>query len=92
MVEKAVAAADAGRIDRWLAIYLAVLVGKPSGAIDRDMPLSRFDIDSVDAVQMALEFERAFNCQVGPELFLGGGQSIREMVPVLLTLAEKGHG
>ena len=41
MVEKAVAAADAGRIDRWLAIYLAVLVGKPSGAIDRDMPLDR---------------------------------------------------
>ena len=92
MAEKAIAKPDPGRIDRWLAIYLAVLVGKPSELIDRDIPLSRFDIDSVDAVRMALEFERAFRCEVGPELFLGGGKSLREMVAVLSALVEKGRG
>jgi acyl carrier protein len=75
------------RVDRWLVMYLAVLTGEKSEAIDRAASLSAFDIDSVDAVEMAAEFEKAFDCEVDPEFFLRGRESIAEMVPFLAEVA-----
>ncbi len=80
--------ADAERVRRWVVVYIGVLVGEESDTIDMDAPFSRFDLDSVDAVEMAAEFEKAFGCEVGPEFFLQGTPSLREMVPRLLEAAQ----
>lgn len=79
--------ADAERIRRWVLVYLGVLVGEDSGSIDIDVPFSRFDLDSVDAVEMAAEFERAFGCEVGPEFFLQSAPTLRAMIPHLIEVA-----
>ena len=79
---------EAEPIRRWLVVYIGVLVGEASESIDMDAPFSRFDLDSVDAVEMAAEFEKAFECEVGPEFFLQGTTSLREMVPQLLAAAQ----
>jgi acyl carrier protein len=79
--------ADVERIRRWVVVYLGVLVGEDSRSIDIDVPFSRFDLDSVDAVEMAAEFEKAFRCEVGPEFFLQSAPTIRAMVPRLVELA-----
>ena len=63
---------------------------KESDSIDMDAPFSRFDLDSVDAVEMAAEFEKAFGCEVGPEFFLQSTPSIRDMVPRLVEAANAG--
>ena len=77
------AGADPTRIGRWIVIYLAVLAGRRSDSIDIDRPLADFDLDSVNAVELALEFERAFGLELDPEFFLYGNQSLREMVAKL---------
>ena len=79
---------DAARLRRWLVVYLAVLTGEDSEAIDIDMPLARFDLDSVDAVEMASQFEKTFGCQIGPEFFLQGEPSVRALVPRLVAALE----
>ncbi len=78
-------AGDAARISRWMVVYLAVLVGQDSDAIDIDTPFRQFDLDSVDAVEMAAEFERAFGVDIGPEFFLRGEVTVREMVEALVA-------
>jgi acyl carrier protein len=76
--------ADPERIHRWIVVYLAVLVGRSSDTIDSDSPLSDFDLDSVDAVEMAAEFEKAFGLGIGPEFFLRGEPTVRDMVEALV--------
>lgn len=71
---------DYDKVRRWIIVYIAVLVGEPSDSIETSVPFSRFDLDSVDAVQMAAEFEKTFHVEVGPEFFLRGHQSIEEIV------------
>ncbi|HMN88179.1 MAG TPA: acyl carrier protein [Bauldia sp.] len=71
------------KIGRWVVIYLAVLSGRNSDSIDLDARFAEFDIDSVDAVEMATEFEKAFGVGIGPEFFLRGDQSVRDMVEEL---------
>ncbi len=81
-------AADPRRIQRWIVIYLAILVGEESDTIDVDAPFSRFDLNSVDAVEMAAEFEKAFGCEIEPEFFLIDTPSVSEMVPRLVAAVE----
>jgi acyl carrier protein len=81
---------DAEGIQRWVVVYLAVLTGRDSDHIDIDTPFSRFDIDSVDAVEMAAEFEKAFGYGIGPEFFLQSVPSVREMVEHLSAAARAG--
>ncbi|WP_421725958.1 acyl carrier protein [Bauldia sp.] len=78
---------DTDRIRRWLIVYLAILVGEPSESIEANVPFSRFDIDSVDAVQMAAEFEKAFAVEIGPEFFLRGELTLDEMVALIAETA-----
>lgn len=76
--------ADLARVRRWIVVYLAVLVGKDSDAIEIDVPFSHFDLDSVDAVEMAAEFEKAFSFEIGPEFFLRGEPTVSEMAAALV--------
>jgi acyl carrier protein len=72
------------KIGRWVVIYLAVLSGVDSDSIDLDTRFAEFDIDSVDAVEMAAEFAKAFGVDIGPEFFLRGDQPVRHMVDELV--------
>jgi acyl carrier protein len=78
---------DDKRIQRWVQVYLAVLIGHDSDSVDVDIPFSRFDLDSVDAVEMAAEFEKAFGYDIGPEFFLQSTPSVRQMVEQLVAAA-----
>ena len=88
MTSRAGGLPDASRLQRWLLVYLAVITGEDSGSIDPDAPLAQFDLDSVDAVEMASQFEKTFVCRIGPESFLQGQQSVRALVPRLLEAIE----
>lgn len=70
---------DIDRIQRWIVVYLAVISGEDSASIDIDASLAAYDIDSVDAVEMALQFEKAFGREIGAEFFLRSEPSLREL-------------
>lgn len=84
----ATATVDAESVGRWIVVYLAVLIGEDSASIDWDAPFSSFDLDSVDAVEMAAQFEKAFGCEIGPEFFLQSTPTVRDMVPRLVAEAQ----
>lgn len=56
----------------WAVPYIATLVGRPAEDISPSDELSVFDLDSVDAVEMALNFEEHFGFAINPETFLDG--------------------
>ena len=61
-----------------------------SDSIDIDRPLADFELDSVDAVELASEFERAFGHELDPEFFLDGSQSLRKVVAKLAEITGMG--
>lgn len=65
-----------GALPRWMQLHLATITGRPSEDIDIEAPLHVYDLDSVDAVVMALELQKAFGITVHPEIFLAGEQTI----------------
>ena len=75
--------ADPAALTRWIQLHLAVLTGEPSESIDIDGALGVFDLDSLDAVTMALEMEKAFGIEVEPETFLESDQTIAGVVAAL---------
>ncbi len=56
-------------IDRWVVVYISSVVGISSEEIDLHEMMSIYDFDSIDAVEMALEFERTFSREVDPHVF-----------------------
>ncbi|WP_371345132.1 acyl carrier protein [Ancylobacter sp. IITR112] len=78
---------DHARVLRWIIVYLAVISGEDSDTIDADAPLSSFDLDSVDAVEMALQFETTFDQRIGAEFFLIGEPTLRELAEVIVANA-----
>lgn len=72
--------ADPEALSRWIKVYLATVVGDPADSIDSSAPLSEYDLDSIDAVTMALEMEKMFDISVHPETFLDGDASIDDIV------------
>lgn len=74
MEESPVPAAAA--VHRWITVYVATLLGMQSDRIDPTAPLATYDLDSVDAVEMAMQFECAFSRPIHPETFMVGDQSI----------------
>lgn len=74
---------DLPDIERWILLYLAVLGGTPVEGLDAEAPLAGHDLDSVDAVQMAIELEKIYGFEVEPELFMQGEQSAREIAEML---------
>ncbi|WP_421697954.1 acyl carrier protein [Ancylobacter sp.] len=78
---------DSERVLRWIVVYLAVISGEDSDTIDPDMPLSHFDLDSVDAVEMALQFETTFDRQIGAEFFLAANATVRGLADLIIANA-----
>lgn len=66
-------------LQRWLQVYIATIVGDAADSLDLSDPLSEYDLDSIDAVTMALEMEQKFNIEVHPETFLASERSITEI-------------
>jgi acyl carrier protein len=64
----------------WMKAYLATVVGERSENIDTQDPLSAYDLDSIDAVTMALEMEKALGNPVHPEMFLDNNASIDDVI------------
>ncbi|EGV27895.1 phosphopantetheine-binding protein [Thiorhodococcus drewsii AZ1] len=89
MSENSVLSADALR--RWLTVYLATVIGEPSESIDTRVALSTYDLDSIDAVTMAIELEKKFTLKVHPDLFLLGHSSVEDVVAELCTHAVAGR-
>ena len=81
------ASLDSERVLRWIVVYLAVISGEDSDTIDPDMPLSHFDLDSVDAVEMALQFETTFDRQIGAEFFLAANATVRGLDELIIANA-----
>lgn len=63
----------------WMVTYLAALTGRDSGEIAPTDRLSAFDLDSVDAVEIALHFEQGFGFAINPETFLVGDLPLAEI-------------
>lgn len=75
----AITAPDLEPLQRWMTIYLATLIGEPVESLDVSDPLSEYDLDSIDAVTMAIETEQKFGVEVHPETFLASDASIAEI-------------
>ncbi|PWC88145.1 hypothetical protein TSH100_08730 [Azospirillum sp. TSH100] len=61
---------DRDSLQRWMMAYLATICGEAADRLDPGQPLAVYDLDSVDAVEMALEMEKAFGIVLHPETFL----------------------
>jgi acyl carrier protein len=70
-------------VRRWILVYVATIVGEDSDSLDIHAPLSRYDFDSLDAVEMAVAFEKTFGRETHPELFLRSDQTIAGLTAVL---------
>lgn len=70
-------------VNRWITVHVATLLGVDSGTIDPAAPLSTYDLDSVDAVEMAMRFECAFGRPIHPESFMDGDRSITSLAQQL---------
>jgi len=77
--------ADRSVLERWIKEYIAGLIGEPFESIASDMQFLEFDMDSIDAVTMALEMEKALNMDVPPEIFLDGLTTIEEVLDYFKT-------
>lgn len=69
----------AATVHRWITVYVATLLDMTSDTIDPTVPLANYDLDSVDAVEMAMKFECAFGRAIHPESFMDGDKSIDEL-------------
>ena len=76
---------DFDRIQRWIVVYLAVISGEDSATIDVDASLSTYDMDSVDAVEMAMQFEKTFGREIGAEFFLRSKPSLKELAEQIVA-------
>lgn len=64
---------------RWMQLYLATLLGETADDISVRDPIKTFDLDSIDAVTMAIELEDRFDMRLTPEYFLNGKLSITDV-------------
>ncbi|MEP0155266.1 acyl carrier protein [Pseudophaeobacter sp.] len=75
---------DGESLSRWILVYLATIIGEPADSLDGADPLSEYDLDSIDAVTMAIELEKTFKFGVHPETFMKQAASVDEIVSSLL--------
>ncbi len=70
---------DIETLQRWMTIYLATIIGDPVESLDVLDPISEYDLDSIDAINMAITMEKKFSIQVHPETFLQSHMSISDI-------------
>ncbi|WP_049976451.1 acyl carrier protein [Azospirillum sp. B506] len=71
--------------------YLATICGEAAERMDPGQPLAVYDLDSVDAVEMALEMEKAFRIVLDPEIFLDTATSIAAIATAIATASTATH-
>lgn len=76
----------------WLKAHLAAISGGRSEDVDDDHPLSRYDLDSVDAVQTALDVETAFGFPLHPDTFLHDDATVGALADALFSAAATATG
>lgn len=74
---------DHAAIRGWMLAYLATLTGRPSEELDAGEAMAVHDLDSVDAVEMALRFEQAFGVAIHPDSFLDRDASVESLAAAL---------
>ncbi len=72
----------------WMILYVAVLIGDPPETLSLDTPISEYDFDSIDAVNMALAVEEKCGTSVDAELFLNGDASLLDILDALRPESE----
>ncbi len=68
---------------RRVTLHVAAIAGRPSETVQPSASLAAFDIDSVDAIEMAMRMERELGCEVDPELFLRSDATIEALAEAL---------
>ena len=76
-------------LERWMKVYLATVIGEPSETVNTSEPLSIFDLDSIDAITMAVELEQKFKIEASPEHFLDGTSSINAIANKIASSVAK---
>lgn len=76
---------DSDSLQRWMMAYLATICGDAADRMDPGQPLAVYDLDSVDAVEMALETEKAFGIVLHPETFLDTTTSVAAIANSIAT-------
>ena len=74
---------DPVALQQWMTAYIATVTGISSDIIRPAEPMRTYDLDSLDAVEMALDFERMYGLAVHPEFFMDGAASIESLVESL---------
>lgn len=80
----AVQTLDSETLNRWILVYLATLIGEPTDSLDPSDPMSEYDLDSIDAVTMAIELQNTFKFQVHPETFMRQSETVHDVVARLV--------
>lgn len=80
----AVQTLDSEILNRWILVYLATLIGEPTDSLDPSDPMSEYDLDSIDAVTMAIELQNTFKLRVHPETFMRRTESVYDIVARLV--------
>jgi acyl carrier protein len=70
---------DLNTLTHWMKEYLSELIGEPLETIDIEAPLSYFDLDSIDAVNMALTLGEVTGVDIHPGTFLDDNSSISDL-------------
>lgn len=71
------------QILRRVTLNFAVVSGRPSESVAPDETIGSFDIDSVDAIEMAMQMERELGYEIDPELFLRGDLTLGAVAEAL---------
>ncbi|MDJ0930289.1 MAG: acyl carrier protein [Breoghania sp.] len=74
---------DRDEVVHWLHLHVATALSESSEAVDVNVPLTKFDLDSVDSVMMAVDLEKRFSVPVHPELFLNADKSLVEVADLI---------
>lgn len=67
-------------IQLWICEYLSEITGDPIDSIALEDTLFKFDLDSIDSINMAIRMENVFKVEIPMETFLDGLTTIEEAV------------
>lgn len=77
------------QILRRVTVNFAVISGRPSESIEPSETVGSFDIDSVDAIEVAMQMERELGCEIDPELFLRGEATLGALADAMFASSQR---
>jgi acetylornithine/succinyldiaminopimelate/putrescine aminotransferase/predicted amino acid dehydrogenase/acyl carrier protein len=78
-IRPGIEAMSSREIETWIAAQLASRLRVGEGAIDRDGPISRLGLDSVDAMEMLGDIEERFGVRLDAEALFDGEPTLAEL-------------